>query len=828
MAAATWPERDTLRICSSRVHRPFARHIVAQSKRSSDKDTKDTFADAHTRRIRTAGDMTHLIALPGGTELAGDYKIASVLGAGGFGVTYLAEELALSRLVSIKEYFPTDFAARSDGGAAAPRSQDCSSDYKWGLERFIEEAQTLAKFDHANIVRVYRTFRANNTAYMVLHFEEGQSLKAWLKGLGRAPRQKELDAILAPLLDALETIHKADFLHRDIAPDNIIIRKAGDPVLIDFGAARGDIAAHSKTKTVSALVKPGYSPYEQYAETSRQQGPWTDIYALAATLYHAVTGKRPPDSPSRMLKDDMIPAREAALSSYRATFLDAIQRGLALGIDARPQSVAAWRGALLAPEPEKSGMLARLRERTEVRRSQDKAERDAKASPVNAPVPPPPDAPGPQGGLLDFVDALKNPALKIPAPKLAAVDAVKPGKAKIPALPAAPGAAAKPANAIAHAPAKPDQTKKIAAKKRLRPAPDVARNRPLTRGLRTKVMIAAALTGAVVAFQDQIQRVLTVPANGITTGAIVAPPVERTIAQSAEFKAHDGAIEQLSLSGDGRLIVTSGSDKTLKIWDAQSQVLRGTIALHEGPATSLTVRNNRAATSHADGSVVIYDLDSQRRLYRFKRNDASVWAAAFAGSEDRIAAAGHDWAVAVWETASEAAPATVLEGHESAVQALATDASGRWLASGGADKSVKLWNLERGESRRTFRNHSDFVSALAFAPEGGTLAAGSLDGSIKLWSVSSGRVQRTIAAHTARVTNIAFSANTDLMASAAEDGTVRVRGLKRTRLYWSLSGFERSAKALVFTNDGRTLLTGGQDGVVRYWSLPEPQLAQQN
>ena len=290
--------------------------------------------------------MTQLVALPDGTELAGDYKIVRVLGAGGFGVTYLADETALSRKVSIKEYFPSDFAARSQNLEATPRSNSCTSDYNWGLERFEDEAQTLARFNHGNIVKVHRIFRANNTAYMVLHFEEGQSFKAWLKTLGRAPRQKELDQIIAPLLDALETIHKADFLHRDIAPDNIIIRSAGDPVLIDFGAARGDIAAHSKTKTVSALVKPGYSPYEQYAETSRQQGPWTDIYAFAATLYHAVTGKRPPDSPSRMLKDEMVPVREAALGGYRASFLDAIQQALALAVDSRPKSVAAWRASV--------------------------------------------------------------------------------------------------------------------------------------------------------------------------------------------------------------------------------------------------------------------------------------------------------------------------------------------------------------------------------------------------------------------------------------------------------------------------------------------------
>src|SRR5688572_17692591 len=188
--------------------------------------------------------MTHLLALPAGTELVGEYRIDRVLGAGGFGITYLAEEIALGRHVTIKEYFPSDFAARTSTSDAAPRSQDCTSDYRWGLDCFIEEAQTLARFSHPNIVRVYRYFRANNTAYMVLHFEEGQSLKSWLKGLGRSPRQKELDTIVSPLLDALELIHKADFLHRDIAPDNIIIRKNGDPVLIDFGSARGEIAHH--------------------------------------------------------------------------------------------------------------------------------------------------------------------------------------------------------------------------------------------------------------------------------------------------------------------------------------------------------------------------------------------------------------------------------------------------------------------------------------------------------------------------------------------------------------------------------------------------------
>ena len=263
-------------------------------------------------------------------------------------------------------------------------------------------------------MRVYRYFRANNTGYMVLHFEEGQSLKGWLKGLGRARRaRKSSTPSSAPLLDALELIHKSDFLHRDIAPDNIIIRKSGDPVLIDFGSARGEIASH--TKTVSALVKPGYSPYEQYAETSRQQGPWTDIYALGGTLYHAITGKRPPDAPSRMVKDELVPAREAALSSYRAGFLKAIDKALALNVEARPQSIA---GLARRSAGARSGarQLADAHDRSAARTARRKRKRPSRLppsprspiAPPPTPTPPPPDAPGPKGGLLDFLEGLRK------------------------------------------------------------------------------------------------------------------------------------------------------------------------------------------------------------------------------------------------------------------------------------------------------------------------------------------------------------------------------------------------------------------------------------
>ncbi|MEZ5775278.1 MAG: serine/threonine-protein kinase, partial [Hyphomicrobiaceae bacterium] len=290
--------------------------------------------------------MDNLLALPNGTVLAGDYRVRRVLGAGGFGITYFAEELSLSRGVAIKEYFPSDFAARESTLMVRSKSTTHEEDYRWGLDRFIEEAKTLAKFEHPNIARVYRYFRQNNTGYMVLQFEEGRSFKSWFDALGRPPTQAELEQIVSPLLDALELIHGQDFLHRDIAPDNIIIRADGSPVLIDFGSARGEVAQHSRT--VSALVKPGYSPFEQYAVTGKQQGPWTDIYALGATLYHAVTGARPVDSPTRMTADDLKSAVTAAKGTYRPEFLKAIDRALALRIEGRPQSIAEWRRELMA------------------------------------------------------------------------------------------------------------------------------------------------------------------------------------------------------------------------------------------------------------------------------------------------------------------------------------------------------------------------------------------------------------------------------------------------------------------------------------------------
>ncbi|MEZ5909948.1 MAG: serine/threonine-protein kinase [Hyphomicrobiaceae bacterium] len=773
--------------------------------------------------------MTNLLALAPGTTLVGDYRIERVLGAGGFGITYLAEEIALARRVTIKEYFPSDFAARETGSSVAcPRSRDSSEDYEWGLERFIDEAQALAKFDHPHIVRVYRYFRANKTAYMVLHFEEGQSLKMWLKSLARAPRQSELDAIIAPLLDALEIIHKAEFLHRDIAPDNIMIRRDDSPVLIDFGSARAAIANHSKT--VSALVKPGYSPFEQYAATGRQQGPWTDIYSLGATLYQAVTGRRPSDSPSRMASDDYVPVRELALSSYRAGFLAAVDHSLKLSIDQRPRSVAAWRQELFAePTRRRTPAAAPVVENLKEAAAAQTPEPAARALSQR-----------PRRGIRQLIEGFQARSLRQPE----AQPAAQPAMAEAAAVAGAGGAgmAAAPGRGAEMAAAAPRTPSEAAAQPMLAPAaalPVPAKPKifpqPVPRKPPPRPLSGRHSSGGVRRLRPFL--VYTLLLIGLSAGAVavvdwgnksppevagkhgLSQPSSQTtpVALASEIKGHKGLAGAVRFSSDGRSLVTVGADATLKIWNATTGGLIRTIELDDGPATTLSVKGARAATGHGDGAIVLWDLESGQRIARFKRNGANIWSVAFAGRADRVAVASHDWTVTLWDTRSLSTPAHVFEGHQNAAQSVAFSERGHLIASGGADKLVKLWNADDLSLVRTYRGHRDFVTALAFSRDGRLLASASLDGGLRLWSTSSGRLYRSLRGYRGKISAIALSPATGLLAAACGDGVVRVWDIRRGRIIRRLEGHTGAVTSVAFSPDGQRLASSGEDGTLRLW-----------
>lgn len=286
--------------------------------------------------------MADANALSAGTRIS-EYVIENVLGSGGFGITYRAHDTRLDTPVALKEYFPASMAFRMQGSTVGSRPDGVAGGYQWGMEKFLHEATALAKLQHPHIVGVRRLMKAHNTAYMALDYIEGPSLKDWRKALRRKPDQAQMDQLLIPLLNALELVHRKGLLHRDIAPKNIMIAQPFMPILIDFGAARQLVAQHSQT--FAALLTPGYAPFEQYVATARNQGPWTDIYALGATVYELISGQLPPEAPERAMTDKCVPAMEIGKGSYRPEFLAAIDWSLRPLPKDRPQSVAEWRTA---------------------------------------------------------------------------------------------------------------------------------------------------------------------------------------------------------------------------------------------------------------------------------------------------------------------------------------------------------------------------------------------------------------------------------------------------------------------------------------------------
>jgi len=277
------------------------------------------------------------------------YEIQSILGQGGFGITYLARDTNLDQLVAIKEYLPTEFSTRDKANTVQPISENHAEIFDWGKKRFLEEAKTLAQFKHPNVVRVSSFFENNNTGYMVMDYEDGTDLVDLIKSGETFDEQRILDLML-PILDGLTQIHAQGFIHRDIKPANIFIRTDGSPVLIDFGSARQAIGG--QTKTMTSLVTPGFAPFEQYHDAEGKQGPWTDIYSLGATCYSMITGKPPIDALKRGMArldhstDAFLHLTDLRAGKYSDHLLQAIDHALEFKETDRPQNVSEWSAML--------------------------------------------------------------------------------------------------------------------------------------------------------------------------------------------------------------------------------------------------------------------------------------------------------------------------------------------------------------------------------------------------------------------------------------------------------------------------------------------------
>lgn len=282
------------------------------------------------------------------TVLNEQYLIGKVLGKpGGFGITYLAWDMYLQTYVAIKEFLPRDLAGRAnDRATVQPHTNDDSKLFSYGLEQFINEARTLAQFDHPNVVRVKTFFKSFGTAYMVMDYYDGMSLNEYMSSKGNVLGETITLGIMYPILDGLHEVHNKGFLHRDIKPHNIFLTSSKRVILLDFGAAR--VSMNERSKSMSVVLTPGFAPPEQYHGKGKQ-GPWTDIYAVAATMYYMMTGSVPAEATER-LYEDQLPTVKDMKPEISQAVSDALHRAMAIRAEDRPQSIPEFQ-AMLAGMP---------------------------------------------------------------------------------------------------------------------------------------------------------------------------------------------------------------------------------------------------------------------------------------------------------------------------------------------------------------------------------------------------------------------------------------------------------------------------------------------
>ena len=254
--------------------------------------------------------------------------------------------------------------------------------------------------------------------------------------------------------------------------------------------------------------------------------------------------------------------------------------------------------------------------------------------------------------------------------------------------------------------------------------------------------------------------------------------------------------------------------------------LERTLDLTGGPATALALNGRRALTGHAEGGIELWDLDRGDRVARFKRNEADIWSVAFAGDSGRFVAASQDWGVAVWDARTSEAPVSMIEGHGNAVQAVAYSQHGPFIATGSADRTVKLWRAGSLNLVRTYKGHKEHVTALAFSPDGRYLASAALDGSIRVWHTQSSSLYRVSSGHKGRVSGLAFAPSGDLIASVGEDGGLRLWEFRQGRSIRTLGEQGTPANAVAFSPDGKRIAVAGTEGSVQLLDATPPPVRQ--
>ena len=656
--------------------------------------------------------------LPVGYQL-GEYTIQSVLGQGGFGVTYLAHDKNLNSLVALKEYFPESYAERDRNSIIHPRAGGDNSDaeiYQWGLQEFLKEAQALARFKHNHIVRVLRYLEANGTAYMTMEYEEGESLSAYLRSHGGFLGEPDLLRVFLPILSGLQAVHEAGMLHLDIKPDNIYLRRSGQPMLIDFGSAR---QRHGKMETGRIALTRGYSAIEQYPGNG-VIGPATDVYSVGATLYRCVTGREPVDSMERHktfgLKkiDPMPPASRFDRPLYAPHIRQCVDLSLHLKAEERPASARALQNGLMGKEAREEKSVHWV-------------------------------APGHGSGFIGISKAIMKPLRK--SRRRGFLESTF-----LFLLAVAPApAAARRVIIPKPAPEKPippfDPAKTIAL--------TLAAHAPVSSLAfvnDNNVLVAAHEDGVVNLWNADSGALLSsLKASADSLGAVAASPDGRRLALSvgasaiqlrdarekstvAKLAGHAATVTRLAFSADGSLLVSVDRNAAVILWDTaeQKKIFDLPGARHEILALAVSPNGRVLAGGDLEGGIQYWDLAGGRELSYVPAHQVPVSAIAYSPDGRWLASGGQQHNLKLWGTGLSRDDRALAGGPEE-VNVVQFAPDSRWLLLGGKDRPLEILNMEQGEVAYRLDGHDNGVTVVAVSADGARIATAGNDGKILLW-----------------------------------------------------------------------------------------------